>query len=81
MWSIYIKEEAWIYKSFGLIMSLNPVDMYCWKDTFTVKKRIKGLITMQPFQKLCLTTVRDAVLFSVLWLYFFLPKGGVSQLT
>jgi hypothetical protein len=44
----------------------------------TVKERIRGLITMLPFRKIPPIMVTYAVIFSVMWLTFFPPKGGVS---
>jgi hypothetical protein len=44
----------------------------------TVKERIRGIITMLPFQKIPMMMVTHAVTFSTMWLNYFPPKGGVS---
>jgi hypothetical protein len=46
----------------------------------TVKERIRGIITMLPFQKILMMMVTHAVIFSTMWLNFFPPKGAYHQL-
>jgi hypothetical protein len=44
----------------------------------TVKEQVHGIITTLPFQQIPTLIVINAVIFSVMWLNFFPPAGGVS---
>jgi hypothetical protein len=44
----------------------------------TVKERVRGVITTLPFKSLPAILIVHAVIFSVMWLNFFPPSGGVS---
>jgi len=45
----------------------------------TVKERVRGVITTLPFKIIPNLLIVHAVIFSVMWLNFFPPTGGVSQ--
>jgi hypothetical protein len=45
----------------------------------TVKERIRGTITMLPFQIIPTIMITHAVIFPTMWLNFPPPKGGVPQ--
>ena len=44
----------------------------------TVKERVRGTILVLPFSKMPRLIVVHSVIFSIMWLNFFPPKGGVS---
>ena len=44
----------------------------------TIKERVRSLILTLPFDSIPEVILVQAVIFSVMWLNFFCPKGGVS---
>jgi hypothetical protein len=44
----------------------------------TVKERVRGLVHTIPFQKIPTIMIVHIAVFSVMWLNFFPPKGGIS---
>jgi hypothetical protein len=45
----------------------------------TVKERVRAVITTLPFRAIPLIVTAHAVVFSVMWINFFPPKGGLSS--
>jgi hypothetical protein len=45
----------------------------------TVKERVRAIITTLPFRTIPLIITAHAVIFSVMWINFFPPKGGISS--
>jgi hypothetical protein len=45
----------------------------------TIKERVRGMITILPFGTLPPVIIVHAVVFSIMWLNCFHPKGGVSK--
>jgi hypothetical protein len=44
----------------------------------TIKERVRGLLISLPFEKIPEIIMIQSVVFSVMWINFFCPKGGVS---
>ena len=45
----------------------------------TIKERVQAVITTLPFSKIPPIITAHAVIFSVMWVKFFPPKGGISN--
>jgi hypothetical protein len=45
----------------------------------TVKERVRGVVTTLPFKTILLIITAHAIIFSVMWINFFPPKGGISN--
>jgi hypothetical protein len=45
----------------------------------TIKERVRGVITILPYDTLPPVIIVHAVVFSIKWLNYFPPKGGVSK--